>query len=109
MAAAKSLNAIPKIMYLGWGGMAGPDRLTWGGDHTLFGVGECGSGPRLWFFETFKRTGFPDQHVVPLPPCGTLIAAFSAVSIFEPRERRVGRAPLSGGSQRCSPKPTHVG
>jgi hypothetical protein len=23
----------------GWGGTAGPDRLTWGGDHTFFGVG----------------------------------------------------------------------
>jgi hypothetical protein len=39
LAAQKILKAIQTI-YLGWGGKAGPDRLTWGGDHTLFGVGD---------------------------------------------------------------------
>jgi hypothetical protein len=38
-AAPKSLNAIQTI-YLGWGGKAGPDRLTWGwGPHVIEGEG----------------------------------------------------------------------
>jgi hypothetical protein len=83
---------------------AGPDRLTWGGDHTLFGVGNSGRDP---IFDTGCTLSMP---IILSPAFSRAIYQMAHRSLLPGNDPRAGlrhrRHPR--GCERCAGRPSRL-